>query len=111
MKRAKQIVMLGLLALGLLLIAAFVMNNLAPSPIGAAKRHCIERGLNERALSLKDYHSSAKLGGVEATVQFSLNATNQKQTVQIELKKPLFHTKWKITDFRFSNDQGFIADD
>jgi len=103
--------MLGLLVLGLLLITAFVMNNLAPNPVGAAKRYCIERGLNERALSLLDYHSSAKLGGAKATVQFSLNDTNQNQTVRIELKKALFQTKWKIIDFRFSKDKGVITGD
>ena len=105
MKRAKQLVLTGLVALGLLLIAAFVMNNLAPSPVAAAKRHCIEQGWNEGALLLIDYHSSAKLGGSKATVHFSLNDSNRNQTIQVELRKGVFDTKWNIEDFSLPDDQ------
>lgn len=99
MKPVKKILLIGLCVFGALIVVAFVMNNLAPNPVSAANEHSIEQGWSEESLSLKEYRSSAKIGGSTATVHLVAKKGDIEQTLRVELRKSLFGTSWKVTAF------------
>ena len=99
MNRWKQIAKVALVAFGLLLFAAFVMNNLAPSPVKAAKSHCLQKGWTDDQLSLSGFDTSARITGSNGTVQFTANRNNKQTRIHVALRKELFATKWQVVAY------------
>ena len=99
MNKAKRIVTAVLIAFGALLAAAFVMNNLAPSPVSAARAHCLEQGWEEHELSLSGFETSARISGSNGTVRFTGTREDQMMSVRIDLQKRLFGTAWRIVGY------------
>ena len=99
MNRSKQIVTAVLVAFGALIVIAFVMNNLAPSPVSAAKAHCVQQGWADHELSLSGFETSAKISGSNGTVRFNATSQDQKMMIRIKLRKALFATKWHIVGY------------
>ena len=69
MKKLKLILSAVLFVFGVLVVCAFVMNNLAPSPVAAAKAHSVQQGWTDNELSLLGFETSAKIAGSQGTVR------------------------------------------
>jgi hypothetical protein len=99
MNKAKHLFTTVLVVFGALLVGAFVMSNIAPSPVSAAKDHCVQQGWGEHELSLSGFETSARISGSEGTVRFIGDKTDQRITILVELRKGLFAPKWRIVEY------------
>tara|TARA_R110002072_G_scaffold13481_1_gene56648 strand:+ start:78796 stop:79140 length:345 start_codon:yes stop_codon:yes gene_type:complete len=99
MKKLKLILSAVLFVFGVLITCTFVINNLAPSPVTAAKAHSVEQGWTDNELSLLGFETSAKVSGSEGTVRLKGNKPDRQETIRVELRKPLFATTWQVVKY------------
>ena len=99
MKKLTLIPSAVLFVFGVLLVCLFVMNNLAPSPVTAAKAHSVEQGWSDNELSLLEFETSAKMSGSQGTVRLKGSKSNRQEIIRVELRKSLFATKWQVVDY------------
>ncbi|TWT47922.1 hypothetical protein Pla22_51980 [Rubripirellula amarantea] len=104
MKYLKLILASGLFVFGGLLVCAFAMTNLAPSPVTAAKAHSIEHGWAADELTLTGFETSAKISGSNGTVLLKGEKPDRQNRICVELRKPLFATGWQVVGYDESHE-------
>ena len=103
MKKLKLVLSAVLFIFGVVVVCAFVMNNLAPSPVTAAKAHTVAQGWADNELSLLGFETSARIAGSQGTVRLKGNKPNRQETIRVELRKALFATKWQVVEYNESH--------
>lgn len=96
MNRARRVIGALALAFGSLLLLAFILNNVTPSPVAAAKSACVELGWSEDQLELRGFQTSAKITGSTGSVDFNVDNQGEAKLIRVTLQKPLYSFRWNV---------------
>ena len=98
----KRVRVIAGVAIGLLLVASFVVSFLQPSPVDVARRHCSEKGLPVENLVGLGYRGSGGLLGFgnQETVEFQVKGADRAKKIVVELRQPAYFLPWQVVEFR-----------
>jgi hypothetical protein len=98
----KRVRVIAGVAIGLLVVASFVVAFLRPSPVDVARRHCSEKGLPVENLVGLGYRGSGGLLGFgnRETVEFQVKGADRANKVVAELRQPAYFLPWRGGEFR-----------
>lgn len=96
MNLTKRIIGALTLAFGSLLVLAFILNNVSPSPVTVARSVCGELGWPEEQLELRAFRTSARITGSKGSVDFTVDNEGETKLIRVTLQKPLYSFRWNV---------------
>jgi hypothetical protein len=98
----KRVRVISGIAIGLLLVASFVVSYLQLSAVDVARHHCSEKGLPVENLAVLAYRGSVGLLGIgnEETVEFHWMGPGRAKKIVVELRQPAYFLAWQVVEFR-----------
>lgn len=81
MNKIKRNFYAALIAYGFMPVGALIMSGIATCPVTAARRHCVQQGLQADMGS----HTSAKIQNNEDTVRFQATRGVQRNIIRVDL--------------------------